>query len=372
MGENWKLLKLALENPKDWLFADSRAEAWILEVLHKVASGEGVVLGGEATAIEGKILIASGGTSGNPKYAIHTWETLSSAVISLVGEIGSGIQSCGVLPMHHVSGFMPIVRAVLSRGKFIQSDPKSLVQDPTNLCLSLVPTQLKRFLNDPKMVSKLRDFRMIFVGGAKVEESLLEESARLELPLAPCYGMTETAAMVTMLPPEEFLNGKRGCGPPLPGVEILSGEKDQILISTKSLAEGYAGMNRRISDPFETQDSGFFDENGSLQITGRLDRIIITGGENVDPVEIEDLIKELAQVEDAMVVGISDEEWGQKVIAFVQAKARGVEPIQSKLKKCLPGYKIPKEILFVQELPLDERGKVDWKMVKKLRLTSRA
>ena len=127
MGENQKLLNKALEQPDSWLAADFKESNRILEILTKISRGEGVVLGGEIPPIDGKILIATGGTSGKPKFAIHTWDTLSAAASSLMECIGENIQSCGILPFHHVSGFMPVVRAIISGGKYVQGDPKKLI-----------------------------------------------------------------------------------------------------------------------------------------------------------------------------------------------------------------------------------------------------
>jgi O-succinylbenzoic acid--CoA ligase len=372
MGKDQRLLIKALEQPDQWLVADHKTQEKVLATLHKIASGEGIVLGGNHPAIRGKILIATGGTSGNPKFAIHSWESLAAAARALMGKIGENIQSCGILPMHHVSGLMPIVRAILSEGKYFQGDPGNLFEHPEGKCLSLVPTQLNRYLKVPQTVAKLRQFRMIFVGGANSGQSLLDQAAERELPLAPCYGMTETAAMVTLLPPEEFLSGQRGCGKPLPGVQIETGELNQIRISCNSLAEGYSGKDDPISKPFPTQDTGFFDEEGSLHITGRLDRTIISGGENVNPAEVEAELREFAFVEDALVVGIPDEEWGQKIIAFIKGKPTTPESLKAKLKQVIPAHKVPKEILFVRELPLNVQGKVDWEFIEKTRTTSPA
>ena len=223
-------------------------------------------------------------------------------------------------------------------------------------------------MKDPDLMEKLRKFRMVFVGGAKIDEDLLDMAQDLSLPIAPCYGMTETAAMVTLLKPEDFLDGQRGCGRTLPGVEIEFGSNGQISISTLSLAKGYYGNDNGFKGSIQTQDSGYLDERSNLHVTGRLDRTIITGGENVDPAEVEDVLKTHPDLEEALVLGIPDKDWGQKLVAFVVGKDSQETSLMNFLKEKLPGFKIPKEIVMVGNLPLDARGKVAWEEVKRLSL----
>ena len=366
MGTNQQLLKKALETPDAWLAGDPDRTERVLRVLEKIESGEGVTLGGEYPAKAGDILIATGGTSGKPRFAIHSWDTLCAAANCLIERVGDEMQSYGILPLEHVSGLMPVVRTIVSGGKLLLGDKDTLAGMQEGMFLSLVPTQLQRFSKDPELVKKLRACRMIFVGGAAVEEKLLDKAQELGLPLAPCYGMTETAAMVTVLHPKEFVAGKRGCGKALPGVGISTGKDHRIHISTPALCQRYAGSEAVVSQPFATEDRGILDEEGSLHILGRMDRVIITGGEKVDPEEVEAVLKEASGVQDALVVGLPDEEWGQKVIAFVTGTTQEPETLKDAAKRRLPGYKVPKQILFVQDLPLNDREKVDWELVRKL------
>lgn len=367
METDLKSLEQAIEG--DWIQANPGTESYLRQVLGKVVRGEGVVLTARQTvrrdgpSLPGKILIPTGGTTGKPKHVIHTWETLSAAAENLKARIGGPIHSCCILPLHHVSGFMQVVRALVTGGKVIFPDPKHLDVNPEDLCLSLVPTQLQRFLLQPEIVERLQHFRIIFLGGAAVNSALLSNARGKSLPLAPCYGMTETAAMVTLLEPQDFLAGKGCCGPPLSNVQIEIHD-GCIRIQSSSLYEGYWPEGMQKPDKwFDTQDSGFLDQNGSLHITGRLDHVIITGGEKVDPIEVEAALLKMPDVEEALVVGVEDAEWGQKTLAFVVGKT---EDLREKMGSVLPSFKKPKAIIQVETLPLDEYGNVDWAIIQSL------
>ena len=364
MGANLKNLRTALEG--DWLDADPKVESHLQELLGRIAEGEGVVLQGPGSAAveepvpHGKILIPTGGTTGTPRFAIHTWETLSHATGNLAARIGGPVHGCCILPLHHVSGFMQVVRALATGGRLHVPDPRTLDVDPHELCLSLVPTQLGRFLEHSAQVERLRQFRMIFLGGAAASPDLLDQARCLELPLAPCYGMTETAAMVTLLEPSSFLAGKEGCGTALPNCAIRI-QDGRIEVHTKSLFEGYWPGDTHDAPSLETQDSGFLDKDGHLHVTGRLDRVIVTGGEKVDPAEVEAALLREPGVREALVLGVEDSDWGHRVVAYVVGES---EEVLESLRLSLPPHKLPKELHCVERLPLSGNGKVAWDQVR--------
>lgn len=366
MGENLTKLKNALVSPSDWLSGDPGQVGKLTGILGQVAGGNGVVLGGDHPPLPGKILIATGGTTGSPRFAIHTWDTLCAAAECLVRKLGPGISSYSILPMEHVSGFLPVVRAVVSGGKLVLGSKNTLPDEPEGLCISLVPTQLVRFLADKKEVKKLREARMVFLGGAAADHQLLHKACAYGVPLAPCYGMTETGAMVTMLDPEDFLSGLVGCGQALPGVDISIAGDGQVYVDTPGLCEGYAGGDGEVSRPFATNDMGEIDASGCLQILGRMDRVIITGGEKVDPIEVEHALRKIPTVRECLVVGTEDPEWGHRVTAFVTGCCDDELGLIHALRSGLPSYKIPKRIYVVGNLPYDNKGKVDWERIKAL------
>ena len=334
----------------------------------------------------GTILIPTGGSSGGVKFAIHRWETLVAACEGVSSLIGPGaINSCCVLPLYHVSGLMQLVRSFVTEGRIVFPDFKELLagQFPdfpaSSLCLSLVPTQLQRLMAQQRLTHRLMAMRAIFVGGASVPGSVEARARELKLPLVLSYGMTETAAMVTALPPDEFLAGNTNVGRPLSHalVKVIRddgnvcpvGETGHVRISTKSLFLGYHQRTASVSRiGYLTDDEGYFDSLGRLHIVGRSDRLIISGGEKIDPHEVEQAIMDTGAVEQVLVIGWPDAGWGQKLVAFyipdivVSNEGKWEEELRSDLAH----YKIPKQMIQVPILPLNERGKVDRKLMARL------
>ena len=326
------------------------------------------------------ILIPTGGSGGGGiKLAVHRWETLAAAWDGLSGFLGPGpLDSCCVLPLYHVSGLLQLVRSFLSGGRIAFPEFAALQAGrfpdfgPGCLCLSVVPTQLQRLLTQKRLAKRLADARAVFMGGAPAGVSVLRKAREWRIPLVPTYGMTETAAMVTALPPDEFLAGDASAGRPLrhAAVEVVRedgslsavGEAGRIRVRGRSLFRGYHGRKR--SGPegaFLTEDEGRFDRLGRLTVLGRRDRMIITGGEKVDPHEVEQAMLETGAVKEALVVGWPDEEWGRRLVAFYTSAGVRTAPAkwEDELRAELAAYKVPKLIIEVPMLPLDGRGKVD-------------
>ena len=330
------------------------------------------------------ILIPTGGSSGGVKFAIHRWETLEAAGEGLSSFIGPGpIDSCCVLPLYHVSGLMQLVRSFISEGQIVFPKFKDLqagkfpLFPASSLCLSLVPTQLQRLMAQQRIANRLMTMRAIFVGGAPVPGSVEKRARELKLPVILSYGMTETAAMVTALPPDEFLAGNTNAGRALrhalikvirdDGTVCPVGETGHIRISARSMFKGYHGRGRGVSKiGYLSDDEGYFDSLGRLHIVGRSDRLIVSGGEKIDPQEVEQAIMHTGAVEQVLVIGWPDSEWGQKLVAFyvpdVVVSHEG--KWEEELRADLVNYKIPKQMIQVPILPLNDRGKVDRKLME--------
>jgi O-succinylbenzoic acid--CoA ligase len=303
----------------------------------------GMASGGET----GWLMIPSGGAAGGLKFVRHDGRTIEAAVRGFCGHFGmERVNSVGVLPLNHVSGFMAWMRSVLTGGKL-----------PEHCCLSLVPTQLKRLLPSEQAVEWLRRFSVIFVGGAAIWGDLVEEAARLGLPLSTGYGATETAAMVAALKPEQFLDGLRGCGSPLSHatIEIVDGI---VRVSGESIFRGYF-PETRIERSWTSGDLGAFRE-GSLVILGRRDDMIVTGGKKVSPGEVEAVLMASGEFSDIAVIGLPDPEWGQAVVACHPQDSR--PPKAEAVKAALSGlesYKHPKRYAAVSPWPRNAQGKID-------------
>ncbi|HEY8995736.1 MAG TPA: AMP-binding protein, partial [Lacunisphaera sp.] len=267
---------------------------------------------------EGWLMIPTGGTGGKIRLARHDSATITAAVRGFTRHFElPQVNAVGVLPLYHVSGFMAWMRCLLTGGEYLPLDWKaveggSLPVLPAKVhgwTLSLVPTQLERLLRSKAAADWLGKFRVIFLGGAPAWPALLDKAASLGLPLSPGYGMTESAAMVAALRPEEFRAGLRSSGRVLPHARVSFDEEGSILVSGESVFRGY-WPEWREGGAFATQDGGWLDERGHLHVSGRRDAVIITGGEKVNPAEVEAVLRGTGQFADVVVFGLPDTEWG--------------------------------------------------------------
>jgi o-succinylbenzoate---CoA ligase len=323
--------------------------------------------------VPGWIMIPTGGSSGKVRFAIHTWETLLSSVIGFQSYFQvEQVNSCCVLPLYHVSGLIQVLRSLLTNGNLVISSYQSLSNlDPkalSNTFLSLVPTQLQKIINAPV----LADFKTILLGGAPAWTELLETAKQKQIRLAPTYGMTETASQIVTLKPDDFLQGRTGCGQVLPHAQVEILEQSELIsglitVRAQSLALGYY-PHLFSSSVFQTDDLGFFDEEGYLHIVGRKSQKIITGGENVFPVEVAAAIWASGLVKDVYVLGIADAEWGEAIAALYIPVHAGVthRMIQETLGRSLSRYKQPKRWMQVTTLPRNAQGKVNDAMIRSL------
>ncbi len=205
----------------------------------------------------------------------------------------------------------------------------------------------------------LRVFRLILLGGAPAWEGLLDEAARLRLPLAPSYGATETAAAVTALKPEQFLAGRRGSGRPLPHAAVDLDENGIIRITGNSLFRGYY-PSVRSEQSWVSGDYGALEPDGNLIVFGRSDDLIISGGKKIAPAEVESALRSSGEFADVAVVGIPDPEWGQEVVACYPAT--GLPPRRQNLEDALAGlasYKHPRRYAGILPWPRNDQGKID-------------
>ncbi|MGJ8653713.1 MAG: AMP-binding protein [Opitutaceae bacterium] len=311
------------------------------------------------------ILIPTGGSTGGVKLAIHNWDSLTAASRGVQYFIGGGpINSCCVLPLYHVSGLMQLIRSFITGGRLRFDEV-----DPADSCLSYVPTQLQRALQDPQCIQKLQTAKVIFVGGAALPQSVAEQACAYKLPIVLVYGMTETAAMIAAIPAEEFI-ANPNCGAQAIGEARFEVDSSgAIRIHSPALFSGYHGRPPvDLSDGYLTHDEGYIDDSGRLHIVGRMDRLINSGGEKIDPAEIEAALRECLGLSEMLVYGFPDEEWGQRLVVFyVPSLSQSLpEDWQRILKSHLAKFKIPKQMLAVEQLPLDGRGKIDTQQIHKL------
>ena len=231
----------------------------------------------------GWLCVPTGGTSGGVRFARHDEQTLGAAVQGFCRFFGTErVNAIDVLPGHHVSGLMARVRCAATHGSHVPcewrrmeaGDRPALERVDGGWVISLVPTQLQRLLASADATQWLREFRLIFIGGAPVWPELAAAAAVADLPVALSYGMTETAAMVAAIPPQEFRAGERTGARPLPHVKIDVASDATIRIEGASVFRGYFPGSSE-TQCFETEDFGRIDENGRLHVLGRKDSVIM-------------------------------------------------------------------------------------------------
>ncbi len=319
------------------------------------------------------IMIPTGGTSGKIRFAMHTWETLSASVQGFRAYFEvDRVNSLCVLPLYHVSGLMQFLRSFLSNGSFILQSWKNLDTefDPQNFFLSLVPTQLQPLLIHSDWLAR---FKAILLGGAPAWSDLLQEARSRNLPIAPTYGMTETASQIVTLKPSDFLNGIESCGRVLPHAEIAI-VNQKLSIQSKSLMLGYY-PNLLEQPKFDPDDLGYFDDRNFLHLIGRNSNKIISGGENIFPTEVESAIRSTNLVRDIHVLGTPDPVWGQSVTAIYVPcdETITIEQLKTALRSRLAPFKHPKHWIKTDQIPRTAQGKIRRdRVVEILKLSERS
>lgn len=342
------------------------------------APGHESLPGFRPKACQPLILMATGGSSGQIQFAMHTWNTLMASVAGFQQYFQvQVVNSICVLPLYHVSGLMQCLRSLVSGGQVCFPDFKAMAAgelpqfDPVHAFLSLVPTQLQRLLTSASSCQWLTQIQTVLLGGAAAWPELLSRARGHQIPLAPTYGMTETASQIATLKPDDFLRSKTGCGQVLPHAQVVicdqnhgplpQGQVGQITIRATSLALGY--YPNPFPEPFAFQpgDLGYLDAQGYLHITGRSNHLIHTGGKKVHPEEVEAALRATGLVQDIYVLGLSDRHWGQVVSAvYVPAKTTvSPETLRQALANQLSPFKYPKYWLAVEQLPRNAQGKIN-------------
>jgi O-succinylbenzoic acid--CoA ligase len=323
------------------------------------------------------------GTTGAPKGVRLTLENLLASAVASVFRLGFRRNETWhvALPLHHVGGFSPVFRmplygmTVVLRESFDADAVAADVERYDVTATSLVPTQLGRVL-DATNGSIAPSLRAVLLGGAPATESLLDRCVARSIPVFPTYGMTEAASQIATATPEEARANPGTVGRPLfrtdlsvrddAGAERPPGETGELVVSGPTVSPGYLDESATAAafddDGLRTGDVGYRDEDGLFWIVGRTDDLILTGGENVAPADVVDALRAHPDVADAAVVGLPDEEWGERVAALVVPR-EGSDPAASALddhcRERLANYKVPRTIRFAEAIPRTDSGTVD-------------
>ena len=329
-------------------------------------------------------LLYSSGTTGKPKGIMLSHGNISSNAESLVKAWGFQESDCllHALPIYHVHGLFVALGCVFMTGsklKWLESFDADVVLKSIPECTVMmgVPTYYTRLLKRDLLDSKLTEGIRLFISGSAplLEETFNEFNQRTNHQILERYGMTETN-MNTSNP----LKGYRKPGTvglPLEDVQVRvvdeennvlsQGEIGNLQIKGPNVFKGYWEMPEKTKEDFSkdgffnTGDKGLIDEGGYVSIIGRSKDMIISGGLNVYPKEIESLIDKIEGVLESAVIGLSDEDLGEKVVAVIvseESKTLDEKKVISEIKDQLAGFKAPKEVKFIDQLPRNAMGKV--------------
>lgn len=288
---------------------------------------------------DGRLVLLTSGSTGQPKAVLHSPSSLLASAQGAVEHLdfGPGGRWAIALPTNHAGGLAIPFRALVSGGEaFWPNDARALADVArSSTHLSLVPTQLRRLVQTGTPVPV--QMQRVLLGGASVPPSLTNQASQAGWPLVLSYGLTETGSLVTATDPGDL----QSSGRVLPERGLRISQTGEIEVGGQVLFEGY--LEGELSGEWHrTGDLGRVDEEGRLHVLGRIDNMFVSGGENVHPETIESALMALPGVEEAVVVGVPDEEFGSRPIAFVRGPSRP-EALEEGLRKRLPGFLVPAE-----------------------------
>jgi o-succinylbenzoate---CoA ligase len=325
-------------------------------VTNEKRAADGLPAAGNDTVL----VVFTSGSTGHARGVRLTRDNLEVAARASVGHLGHGPvdQWLLCLPLFHVGGLSILVRSAFAGGsvRLLESfDPRSAAEALHGevTVASMVPTMLSRTLDVDE--GPYPGIRWMILGGGPIPGGLLERAYRAGIPALPSYGMTETFGQVATLrpgsPPEPRAH-------PLPGVDLRLAPDGRIAVAGGQVSPGYLGEPDREDRWLVTNDLGVIDVEGAVRVLGRADAVIVSGGENIEPAQVEAALSAHPEIDEAVVVGIPDDEWGSLVCCVYQGRAT-VEELEPWLRRRVPPRCVPKRWLRVEALPLTGLGKPD-------------
>ncbi len=348
------------------------------------------------------VLLFTSGTTGTPKAAVLRQKHLVSYILGAVEFMSAAEDDAALVcvPPYHVAGISALSSSVYSGRRVVQLpdfEPRAwleLVRQERISNAFVVPTMLARIIETVERDgdTALPSLRSLAYGGGKMPLAVIEHAMRLfpNAEFTNAYGLTETSSTVAVLGPQDHRVAAASnypairrrlvsVGQALPGVEVQirddggtllgAGQRGEIYVRGEQVSGEYVGTGSLLDADgwFPTRDAGSMDAGGYLFLEGRADDVIVRGGENMSPGEIEDVLLEHPAVADVAIVGIPDEQWGEVVAAAVVLKSgqkADAAVLQQWVKDRMRSSRVPNVLMFWPELPYNETGKLLRRVVK--------
>lgn len=339
------------------------------------------------------VLLYTSGTTGEPKAAVLRHRNLASYILSTVEFSGADPSDAALVsvPPYHIAGISAVLSSTYSGRRLVYLEsfsPEAWVATVRSEGIShamVVPTMLNRVLDVVESEGEsLPSLRSLSYGGGPMPVAVIERALHLlpDADFVNAYGLTETSSTVAVLGPDDHREAIQSADPavrarlgsvgrPLPslvvtirgpeGDELGAGERGEIWVQGDQVSGEYLGRDGPGDGWFRTRDAGHVDEDGFLYVHGRLDDVIVRGGENLSPGEIEDALLEHPAVASAAVVGIPDTDWGEKVVAAVICEPGATveeDELRDFVRDRLRSTRTPERIQIREELPFNETGKL--------------
>ncbi|NYI75554.1 class I adenylate-forming enzyme family protein [Nocardioides panzhihuensis] len=363
-------------------------ESWLADTDAPTAAGSEPIISDDAA-----VVIYTSGTTSAPKGVLLRHENLVSYVFGSVEFASAEATSAALMsvPPYHIAAVANVITNLYAGRRFIvleQFTPVEwleLVRDQAITNALVVPTMLLRIL-ESEAEKSVPSLQSLAYGGAPMPGAVIERAMDTwpTLDFVNAYGLTETSSTVAVLGPDDHRAAYRSQDPferarlgsvgrALPGIELeirgplgdvqQAGHKGRIFLRGDQVSAEYAGIGKQLDERgfFDTRDEGFLDDEGYLFIGGRSDDTIIRGAENIAPAEIESVLQRHPAIVDVAVVGVPDEEWGQRIVAAAVLRD-GMNATSDELREfvrsALRSSKTPDEFVFWPELPRTETGKL--------------
>ncbi|USZ68468.1 o-succinylbenzoate--CoA ligase [Halorussus salilacus] len=353
-------------------------------------AGSGDFAPAEWSRSDTQAMLFTSGTTGDPKAVELSMGNFLASATASAFRLGATPDDRWLLclSMYHMGGLSVVLRSALYGATVVLQEgfdagaAVDAIAEYEATGVSLVPTMLRRMLDASEGEGLADSLRFVLLGGAPASDDLISRCETLGVPVHPTYGMTETASQIATARPREAFEHRGTVGRPLlwtdvtvidgDGNPLPEGEVGELAVSGPTVMAGYYGDREATAAAFgphglRTGDVGYRDEGGRIWVLNRREDRIVTGGENVHPGEVVEVLREHSGVRDAAVVGLDDEEWGERVAALVVPEGDAelsVAALEAHFEGRLAGYKRPRTVEFADELPRTASGTVEREAVR--------